>query len=272
MTPAGRTTVAGCRGCLWRHGHCASSNTSMQPRRDGGEQLAAAGIARAGRRVLQRRRLRSTAGPIDRARRLLHEERTRQQREQVHRRPLERPHRSALEDRRLAGPAGQHSFIDFGMKPFIPGENGGIKAWWSMPRRGRSTTRRWCAAELGARRSQCAGQPVPGRYRDGRHQCEDPEPGRHDLATSWDDWAQGFHTDGHGNFAPSRWHEGGLRAQHELPGPGSEQRFFATLKNSKMWLDVPTAPATGEEDARVQLAIQVLRRLVQLNQIAAGAL
>ncbi len=63
------------------------------------------------------------------------------------------------------------------------------------------------------------------------------------TTTSWDDWAQGFRHDAAGNLIKQA--DGTYIPNMNCPGQDSTSPFFATLKNSKQWLD--TADATGNK-------------------------
>ena len=63
------------------------------------------------------------------------------------------------------------------------------------------------------------------------------------TTTSWDDWAQGFRHDAAGNLIKQA--DGSYIPNMNCPGQDSTSPFFATLKNSKQWLD--TADATGNK-------------------------
>ncbi len=67
------------------------------------------------------------------------------------------------------------------------------------------------------------------------------------LTSSWDKWAQGFQTDGHGNLRTINDGKIGNAYVPNMNCPGQDPTsgFFATLQGSKMWLD--TADSGGNK-------------------------
>ncbi len=135
------------------------------------------------------------------------------------------------------GLLGQNSYVEFGMKPFEPGENGGIKGIVTY-----TPTRPFDEPALLFQLSWAPGIPnvTVNLYR------KDPSPldGTETLTLvdttrtdSWDDWAQGFRSDGVPNM--------------NCPGgPEPDSPFYFTLQNSTQWLD-PSDPKTDlPEDSR----------------------
>src|SRR5467141_1857776 len=120
------------------------------------------------------------------------------------------------------GLLGQNSFIEFGMKPFEPGENGGIKGHVIY-----ASTRPFDDPTLLLQLSWEPGVPhvqvnlyQEGTAPDGTTTLTLVDTTK---STSWDDWAQGFRSDGVPNM--------------NCPGQDPTSPFFQTLKNSKQWLD-----------------------------------
>ena len=65
------------------------------------------------------------------------------------------------------------------------------------------------------------------------------------TTASFDDWAQGFRRDASGNLMKAS--DGGYITNMNCPGQDANSPFFATLKNSKQWLD--TADSSGNKKA-----------------------
>jgi hypothetical protein len=138
------------------------------------------------------------------------------------------------------GLLGQHSFIDFGMKPFAAHENGGIQGLVVY-----ASTRPFDDASLDV---QLVWEPGVPNVQINLYQEGTAPDGTTTLTlvdttqtTSWDKWAQGFQTDGHGNL---RTINDGIVSNAYVPNmncPGQDPTsgFFATLQGSKMWLDTP---------------------------------
>ena len=83
------------------------------------------------------------------------------------------------------------------------------------------------------------------------------------TTSSWDDWAQGFRSDGVPNM--------------NCPGQGTDSGtaadlFYFTLFNQPMYLDVYNNGGNAAPTASEQLPVQVLRRHAQLEPAAAGTL
>jgi hypothetical protein len=125
------------------------------------------------------------------------------------------------------GLLGQNSFIEFGMKPFAAHENGGIRGHVIY-----ASTRPFDDPSLSL---QLSWEPGVPRVKLNLYQEGTSADGTKTLklvdtttSTSWDDWAQGFRSDGVPNM--------------NCPGQDSTSPFFQTLKDSKQWLD-PTKTA-----------------------------
>ena len=127
------------------------------------------------------------------------------------------------------GLLGQNSFIEWGMKPFDPGENGGIKGHVIY-----ASTRPFDDPTL---LLQLSWEPGVARVQVNLYKEGTGQDGTTTLAlvdttktSSWDDWAQGFRSDGVPNM--------------NCPGQDPTSPFFQTLKDSKLWLD-PASPKTA---------------------------
>ncbi|MEA3108822.1 MAG: hypothetical protein QOI88_3427 [Gammaproteobacteria bacterium] len=140
------------------------------------------------------------------------------------------------------GLLGQHSFIDFGMKPFAAHENGGIQGLVVY-----YSTRPFDDPSLDV---QLVWEPGVPNVQINLYQEGTAPDGTTTLTlvdttqtTSWDKWAQGFQTDGHGNLR--KLADGSYVPNMNCPGQDPTSGFFATLQGSKMWLD--TADSTGNK-------------------------
>jgi Multicopper oxidase len=132
------------------------------------------------------------------------------------------------------GLLGQSSFIEFGMKPFapaqgnLPAENGGIKGHVIY-----ASTRPFDDPSLSLQLSWEPGVPhvTINLYQKtvDANGSEHLTLVDHTTTTSWDDWAQGFRSDGVPNM--------------NCPGQDPTSPFFQTLRDSKQWLD-PANPKT----------------------------
>ncbi len=137
---------------------------------------------------------------------------------------------------------GQHSFIDFGMKPFAAHENGGIQGLVVY-----YSTRPFDDPTLDV---QLQWEPGVPNVQINLYQEGTAADGTTTLTlvdttqtTSWDKWAQGFQTDGHGNLRTLA--DGSYVPNMNCPGQDPTSGFFATLQGSKMWLD--TADSSGNK-------------------------
>ena len=127
------------------------------------------------------------------------------------------------------GLLGQTSYIDFGMKPFAAGENGGINGHVIY-----ASTRPFDDPSL---LLQLSWEPGVPRVKLNLYKETVDAFGNQQLqlvdtttTTSWDDWAQGFRAAGVPNM--------------NCPGQDHSSPFFQTLKDSKQWLD-PAIPKTA---------------------------
>src|SRR6267143_873782 len=128
------------------------------------------------------------------------------------------------------GFSGQNSFVEFGKKPFVAGETGGIHGEVTY-----ASTRPFDDPALLIHTSWTPN--VPGvtinLYRvgtapDGSRSLQLVDTTK---TSSFDDWAQGFRSDGMPN----------MNCPGQLPAPTSTTSgdlFFFTLYNQPMWLDV----------------------------------
>jgi hypothetical protein len=130
------------------------------------------------------------------------------------------------------GFAGQNNFIEFGKKPYVPGETGGIHGEVTY-----ASTRPFDDPGLLIHTSWTPN--VPGvtinLYKEGTAPDGSTSLMLIDQTTtsSWDDWAQGFHVGPNGTPVPNM----------SCPGQGTASGtnadlFFFTLFNQPMWLDV----------------------------------
>jgi Bacterial cadherin-like domain/Multicopper oxidase len=155
------------------------------------------------------------------------------------------------------GLLGQHSFIDFGMKPFKaaangqPAENGGIQGLVVY-----GSTRPFDDASLDV---QLVWEPGVPNVQINLYQEGTAPDGTTTLTlvdttqtTSWDKWAQGFQIDpttGNPRTISGTNSDGspGYVPNMNCPGQDPTSGFFATLQGSKMWLD--TADSAGNKKA-----------------------
>jgi hypothetical protein len=147
------------------------------------------------------------------------------------------------------GLLGQNTFINFGFKPFkpaagnAPAENGGIHGQVIY-----ASTRPFDDPSLLLQLSWEPGIPhvKVNLYRKTTDGQGNEKLELYDTTETvgWDDWAQGFRTDVDG-ITPLKAGSGanaGLVPNMNCPGQSADSPFFATLKNSKMWLDPAKNP------------------------------
>jgi hypothetical protein len=125
------------------------------------------------------------------------------------------------------GLLGQNSFMEFGVKPFVPGETGGISGMVIY-----ASTRPFDDPALSL---QLSWEPGVPRVKVNLYQKTVDDNGNEHLklvdtttSASWDDWAQGFRPNGKPNM--------------NCPGQDGSSPFFQTLKDSKQWLDPSKTP------------------------------
>ena len=140
------------------------------------------------------------------------------------------------------GLLGQVSFMEFAMKPYAATENGGIAGHVIY-----ASTRPFDDPTLSLQLQWEPGVPrvTINLYSEGVDDFGNKKLTLVDTTTttSWDDWAQGFRHDAAGNLIQQA--DGSYIPNMNCPGQDSSSPFFATLKNSKQWLD--TADATGNK-------------------------
>ncbi|MGB8328260.1 MAG: hypothetical protein WCE48_11880, partial [Steroidobacteraceae bacterium] len=134
------------------------------------------------------------------------------------------------------GLLGQNTFIEFGMRPFAAGENGGIQGHVIY-----ASTRPFDDPALSL---QLSWEPGVPRVKLNLYQVGTAADGTRTLklvdtttSSSWDDWAQGFRSDNVPNM--------------NCPGQDRTSPFFLTLKDSTQWLD-PTTPTKKALPANAQ--------------------
>jgi len=142
------------------------------------------------------------------------------------------------------GLLGQNTFIEFGMKPFAPGETGGIKGHVIY-----ASTRPFDDPTLLLQLSWEPGVPnvklnlyQEGTAPDGTTSLQLVDT---TASSSWDDWAQGFRKGADGVTlvaGAGSTDANGLPVTSYVPNmncPGQDPTspFFATLQRSTMWLD-----------------------------------
>ncbi|MDB6105261.1 MAG: hypothetical protein JWO52_5260, partial [Gammaproteobacteria bacterium] len=124
------------------------------------------------------------------------------------------------------GLLGQTDYVEFGVKPFVPGENGGIRGHVIY-----ASTRPFDDPSLLLQLSWEPGVPnvKVNLYREGTAADGTTSLKLVDttMSSSWDAYAQGFRSDGIPNM--------------NCPGQDSGSPFFATLQDSTQWLD-PSNP------------------------------
>ena len=121
------------------------------------------------------------------------------------------------------GFSGQNSFLEFGKKPFAPGENGGIRGHVVY-----ASTRPFDDPTL---LLQLSWEPMVPNVTINLYQEGTAADGITPTLTlvdttktsSWDDWAQGFRSDGNPNMS--------------CPGQSTTDLFYFTLYNQPDWLD-----------------------------------
>ena len=139
------------------------------------------------------------------------------------------------------GLLGQNTFIDFGVKPFkpasgtTPAENGGIHGMVVY-----ASTRPFDDPQLLLQLSWEPGVPnatinlysktLDAQGNEVLHLVDTTQ------TASWDDWAQGFRKGVDGSTLVTAA-DGGYITNMNCPGQDSTSPFFATLKDSKEWLD-----------------------------------
>ncbi|HVO61600.1 MAG TPA: Ig-like domain-containing protein [Terriglobales bacterium] len=123
------------------------------------------------------------------------------------------------------GFAGEYSFLDFGKKPFAEGENGGIHGHVVY-----ASTRPFDDPQL---LLQLSWEPLVPNVTINLYQEGTAPDGSQSLilvdttqTTSWDDWAQGFRSDGNPNMS--------------CPGQSQSDPFYFSLKDQPNYLNQGT--------------------------------
>ena len=121
------------------------------------------------------------------------------------------------------GFSGQNNFLEFGKTPYVAGENGGIRGHVVY-----SSTRPFDDPQFG---TQNVWEPLVPNVTINLYQEGTAPDGSQSLTlvdttktSSWDDWAQGFRSDGIPNM--------------NCPGQTTADTFFFTLFDQPNWLDV----------------------------------
>ncbi len=146
------------------------------------------------------------------------------------------------------GFSGQAGILEFGKKPFVAGENGGIRGHVIY-----ASTRPFDDPQL---LLQLSWEPMIPHVRINLYKEETAADGvtqtlalvDYTETSSFDDWAQGFRSDG----VPNMNCPGQGTDTSEMPDP----YFWFTLKDQPMWLDLynhngaPSHPASGYSDSQ----------------------
>ena len=144
---------------------------------------------------------------------------------------------------------GSYEFVEFGKTPFMPGENGGIHGEVIY-----ASTRPFDDPALLIHTSWTP--DVPGvtinLYQEGTAADGTTSLTLVDTTktASWDDWAQGFRSDGV------------TQPNMNCPGQSTSDPFFYTLQGTPQYLDPCTkaAPRQRRDCGSRRLPVQVLRR------------
>ncbi|MEO8306483.1 MAG: hypothetical protein ABI616_00400 [Pseudomonadota bacterium] len=157
------------------------------------------------------------------------------------------------------GLLGQDTFIEFGVRPFKTNENGGITGDVIY-----ASTRPFDDPSLSL---QLSWEPGVPRVTVNLYQKSVDSNGVDHLTlvdttktASWDDWAQGFRKDKNGNLMS---YDGGNIPNMNCPGQSSDSPFFATLKDSKQWLD----PSSPKKNLSAHSQFKCYDGWSQLNQV-----
>jgi Bacterial Ig domain len=148
------------------------------------------------------------------------------------------------------GLLGQHSFIDFGFKPYAPHENGGIKGMVVYASTRPFDDPTWLVQnqwEPGVANAT-VNLYKKGVAADGTATLTLVDT----LQTeSFDAYSQGFRTDGTGTGTLLQTQLGTANAGYipnmNCPGQDPSSGFFATLQGSKMWLDSGSGDQTASK-------------------------
>ncbi|MGF6781363.1 choice-of-anchor Q domain-containing protein [Paraburkholderia sp. GAS334] len=139
---------------------------------------------------------------------------------------------------------GNAEFVEFGKKPFATGENGGIKGEVIY-----ASTRPFDDPMLLLHTRWTPDVPnvTVNLYQKGTGPDGTPSLTLVDttMTSSWDKWAQGFRSDGHGGFVSDG--HGGFVPNMNCPGQDATSPFFFTLKGSTQWLNPGTTLANNSQ-------------------------
>jgi hypothetical protein len=135
------------------------------------------------------------------------------------------------------GYSGQANFIEWGKKPFVPGETGGIRGHVVY-----ASTRPFDNPTLLV---QNIWEPLVPHVTVNLYKVTLASDGvtqqlqliDSTQTSSWDDWAQGYRTDANGNVVVSSDPEGGAIPNMSCPGQANSDLFFYGIKNQPQWLD-----------------------------------
>ena len=166
------------------------------------------------------------------------------------------------------GMLGQNSFMEFAMKPFAPTETGGIAGHVIY-----ASTRPFDDPSLSL---QLQWEPGVAHVKINLYSKSVDANGNEQLklvdtttTSSWDDWAQGFRTQADGTSLIQHTNKDGsigYVSNMNCPGQGNDSPFFATLQDSKQWLD--TADSTNHKKPLAEHAqFKCYDGWAQLNQI-----
>ncbi|RQH05468.1 choice-of-anchor Q domain-containing protein [Paraburkholderia dinghuensis] len=144
------------------------------------------------------------------------------------------------------GFSGQSSFIEFGKAPFATGENGGITGEVVY-----ASTRPFDDPTLLVHASWTPNVPnvTVNLYQEGTAADGTPSLQLVDSTktSSWDDWAQGFRSDGMPNM--------------NCPGQDPNDPFFYTLQNTTQWLDAQNRPLPAQSQFKCYDGMHMFNQL-----------
>ena len=167
------------------------------------------------------------------------------------------------------GLLGQHSFIDFGYKPYAPGENGGIRGMVVY-----ASTRPFDDPKDLFQNNWEPGVPnvTINLYKKGVAADGTVTMTLADTvqSESFDSWAQGFRTDGTGTgtlLTTGTGADAGYVPNMNCPGQDPTSGFFATLQGSKMWLDTPDPVTHTKKQIAYKAQFKCFDGWAMLNQI-----
>ena len=167
------------------------------------------------------------------------------------------------------GLLGQHSFIDFGYKPYAAHENGGIKGMVTY-----GSTRPF---DDPMQLFQNNWEPGIANVTVNLYKKGVAADGTATLtlvdtvqSDSFDTYSQGFRTDGTGNLltlpADGQGNEGYVPNMN-CPGQDPTSGFFATLRGSKMWIDTPDPVTHVKKQIAYKAQFKCFDGWAMLNQV-----